>query len=175
MRVITGSLGGRLFDSPGTDRTHPMSDKIRGALFNILGDLDGLTILDAFGGSGALSFEAISRGAVSAVILESDRTAQKTIQHNIHALGVTKYITLISIATGTWLDREKDKTFDVVLCDPPYDQLQPALLKRLTRSVKPGGVFVLSYPASEPTPQFDHMQPIKQQSYGDAYLVFYRA
>ena len=70
MRVIAGRLGGRNFDSPKTQRTHPMSDKVRGALFNALGDLGGLTVLDAFAGSGACSLEAASRGATEVLAID---------------------------------------------------------------------------------------------------------
>jgi 16S rRNA (guanine966-N2)-methyltransferase len=77
LRVIAGELGGRFFDSPDSDATHPMSERMRGSLFNILGDIKGKTILDAFAGSGALSFEAVSRGAVHALTLEKDKIAQK--------------------------------------------------------------------------------------------------
>ena len=60
MRIIAGTLGGRNFDSK-SQATHPMSEKMRGALFNVLGDIDGLKVLDCFAGSGAIGFEAISR------------------------------------------------------------------------------------------------------------------
>jgi 16S rRNA (guanine(966)-N(2))-methyltransferase RsmD len=76
MRIIAGTLGGRTFESPHGRRTHPMSDKVRGSLFNTLGDIDGLTILDAFAGSGALAFEAISRGAEHVLAIEIDNRAQ---------------------------------------------------------------------------------------------------
>ena len=72
MRIIAGYLGGRQFNSPRSNRTHPMSDKARGGLFNALGDISGLTVLDAFAGSGALSFEAISRGAESVIAVDID-------------------------------------------------------------------------------------------------------
>ncbi|MCA9330109.1 RsmD family RNA methyltransferase, partial [Candidatus Saccharibacteria bacterium] len=63
MRIISGKLGSRQFIAPKGFATHPMGDRVRTALFNTLGDIVGLTVLDAFGGSGAISFEAISRGA----------------------------------------------------------------------------------------------------------------
>src|ERR1039458_7477259 len=88
MRVIAGFLGGRNFDSPGGHRTHPMSDKVRGAIFGVLGDIKGLTVLDAFAGSGALAIEAISRGAKRAVAIEVDKGAHTVITENIKALGI---------------------------------------------------------------------------------------
>ena len=175
MRIIAGSLGGRMFDSPGTHRTHPMSDKMRGALFNILGDIAGLMVLDAFGGSGALAFEAASRGAKSVLVLDNDKAAQQTISRNIRTLKLEGQVTLVRAAAGVWLSTNEAARFDIVLCDPPYDDLQPSLLARLSSHVAPGGVFVLSYPAGTEAPAFDGLQVIKQQSYGDGQLVFYRS
>lgn len=175
MRIIAGRFGSRMFDSPGTHHTHPMSDKMRGALFNALGDLQGLTVLDPFGGSGALSFEAISRGAASAIVLDSDKAAQRTIQQNIRTLDLAGRIKLVRAAAGAWRKTSSSPPFDIVLCDPPYNDLQPTLLTELTMCVKPGGIFVLSYPIHQAAPRFDSLEQIKQQAYGDAQLIFYRA
>lgn len=174
MRIIAGSLGGRLFDSPGTHKTHPMSDKLRGALFNILGDISGLNALDPFGGSGALSFEAISRGAAHVTVLDDDKTAQKTIASNIAALQLPSSIHLVRAHAGAWLRTNPDTTFDLVLCDPPYDNLQPKLLEALGLRVAGEGTLVLSYPADMPAPELPNLVNIEQRSYGDAQLVFYK-
>lgn len=174
MRIIAGTLGGRTFNSPHTDRTHPMSDKIRGALFNMLGDLSDLSVLDAFSGTGALSFEAISRGARSALAIESDRLAQRTIAENIEALDLDQAVKLVKAPANAWLQTNDRQQFDVVLLDPPYDDLQEALLQRLAATVKPGGVLVISWPGGQPTPQFEHFTVIKERAYGDAQLIFYR-
>src|SRR3954464_3149409 len=95
MRIIAGRLGGRQFNSPKGHRTHPMSEKGRGALFNALGDISGLTVLDAFAGSGALSFEAISRRAASVLAIDSDKNAQRAIAENIASLGLSRQVKLI--------------------------------------------------------------------------------
>jgi len=174
MRIIAGTLGGRTFNSPHGHRTHPMSDKIRGALFNALGDLSGLTVLDAFSGSGALSFEAISRGAHSALAIESDRLAQRTIGENIKALGVQRTVKLIKASANAWLQTSEQQQFDVVLLDPPYDDVQEQLLQRLTSTVKPHGILAVSWPGNQPTPQFEGFAVIKERAYGDAQLIFYR-
>jgi 16S rRNA (guanine966-N2)-methyltransferase len=173
MRVIAGSLGGRMFDSPGTSRTHPMSDKMRGALFNILGDIGGLTVLDAFGGSGALGFEAASRGAASVLILDNDQTAQKTIERNIRALDLQRIVRLVKTSALSWLGTNEAATFDIVLCDPPYDNLQPASLAALAAHLTPEGIYALSYPAEQQPPELPGLTQVKQQHYGDAQLVFY--
>lgn len=173
MRIIAGALGGRTFNSPHGHRTHPMSDKIRGALFNALGDLSGLTVLDAFAGSGALSFEAISRGAKSALAIESDRLAQRTISENIRALNLRRAVKLIQASANAWQQTSEDQQFDVVLLDPPYDDTQEALLQRLTTTVKSDGILVLSWPGDQPIPQFEGFEVVKERAYGDAQLAFY--
>lgn len=175
MRVIAGYLGGRTFDAPGTNRTHPMSEKMCGALFNILGDIEDLTVLDAFAGSGALSFEAISRGARHVTAIESDRAAHQAIVHNMEKLDVTAFMTLVFASNVQWMQTNKDVSFDIVLCDPPYDDVQSGTISLLATHVKKEGLLVLSYPgSSEPLIIPGHEQ-IERRSYGDAQLVFYRA
>jgi 16S rRNA (guanine966-N2)-methyltransferase len=174
MRIIAGSLGGRTFDAPRGHRTHPMADKIRGALFNILGDLHGLTVLDAFAGSGALSFEAISRGAESALAIDVDKEAHQAIQANIKQLDLAEQVIVMRKNVAGWSRNNKDKKFDIVLADPPYDDIRPQLLQSLIVQVKPGGLFVLSWPGSEPIRNFPTASIVTSKSYGDAQLVFYR-
>lgn len=175
MRVITGLLKGRQFDSPPGHRTHPMSDKIRGALFNALGDLGGLTVLDAFAGSGALGFEAISRGAVHVTALDIDRNAISTVVNNARALGIADQLKASRVGVSSWLDTQEEAMFDLVLLDPPYDDLQTASLQRAAARTTPGGLVVVSLP---PTVDFalDRalFQLMSHKSYGDAQLWFYR-
>jgi 16S rRNA (guanine966-N2)-methyltransferase len=174
MRVIAGSLGGRNFDSPHTQRTHPMSDKVRGALFNALGDLDGLTVLDAFAGSGACSIEAVSRGASAVLAIDIDVEAVKTIAENVRKLDLEDIITVRRKNISGWSRNNQDKKFDVVLADPPYTDIRPDVLERLTVHVPEGGLYVLSWPGSEPVRDFAGLVIVSQKSYGDAQLVFYR-
>lgn len=175
MRIIAGSLGGRVFETPGTHKTHPMSDKVKGALFNVLGDLDGLTVLDAFAGSGALGFEAISRGAKHVTVIDNERVAQKTIEQNIIALGLSSKVKLIKASANAWLSTNETVTFDVVLCDPPYDNIQTSLLKRLAQKAAMDGIIVFSLPPKEAfeLPPENYSLEISKD-YGDARLVFYR-
>ena len=175
MRIVAGALKGRVFSSPNNQRTHPMSDKVRGALFNMLGDLSGLRVLDAFAGTGALSFEAISRGAIQAVAIEMDTSAQRVIADNIRSLGLRARIKLIKANAAAWLQTSSPAdTYDIVLCDPPYHDLQTNVLLRLTGRVRPGGLFVLSWPTSVQVADFDGLELLEQRTHGDATLVFYR-
>ena len=174
MRIIAGNLGGRNFDPPRGHRTHPMSEKMRGALFAVLGDIEGLTVLDGFSGSGALSFEALSRGAKEALAIESDRQAQDTITQNITSLGLQNSCQLIRANTSSWADNNSDVQFDLVLCDPPYDDLQLKLLEKLATHTKISGTYVLSYPGANEVPKLTGLELLTAKSYGDSQLAFYR-
>lgn len=174
MRVISGSLRGRQFKSPRGNRSHPMSEKMRGALFNALGDLSGLTVLDAYGGSGALAYEAISRGASSVITVEKSVMAYRTVQRNLVELDLGEVIKATRANVSTWSDNKADLQFDVVLADPPYNDIRPDILEKLTRHVKPSGIFVVSWPGSEEPPEFSGLKLLKVLEYGDSKLVFFR-
>lgn len=173
MRIIAGRLGGRIFEAPRGHRTHPMGDKIRGALFNTLGDITDLTVLDAFAGSGACSFEAISRGAASVIAVESDKVAQKTIVRNIEVLEVDEQVQLVRAFIISYIRRIHDE-FDIIIADPPYDDVQYKALEILPKYVKSGGIIVYSLPPSARLVMPAGFDLISQKSYGDATLHFYR-
>ncbi|HLC92056.1 MAG TPA: RsmD family RNA methyltransferase [Candidatus Saccharimonadales bacterium] len=175
MRIISGSLGGRQFDSPKSHRTHPMSDKVRGGLFNILGDIAGLTVLDCFAGSGALSFEAVSRGAVSATAVEVDITSHRCISENIKTLGLKGLVKPIRANISSWSKNNPTSVFGIVICDPPYDKINLDVLINMAVHVAIGDLIVYSL-----SPKTDVELPDNQflllstRLYGDSKLVFYR-
>jgi 16S rRNA (guanine966-N2)-methyltransferase len=173
MRVIAGSLGGRIFASPNGHRTHPMSDKMRGALFNILGDIEGLSVLDAFAGSGALSFEAVSRGAATVVAIERDRRAQETIIENVENLDISDRIQVVRGNAKSWLRNHREQ-FDVILLDPPYNVPQEDLLEAIAKILKPTGTIILSWPPNRRLPLFEQ-KLVASKSYGDGNLHIYEA
>lgn len=173
MRVVAGSLGGRIFDSPKSRKTHPMSDKVRGALFGMLGDIEGLTVLDAFAGSGALSIEAISRGAKNAVAVDIDKSAYTTIVANVKKLEIESQLQAIKKNVAVWSGQNQDKLFDIIVCDPPYDDLNRNILRKLPRHLTSSGIFVLSWPGKEKPPEFEGLGVKKSKSYGDIQIIFY--
>lgn len=175
MRIIAGTLGGLVFASPPGRRTHPMSDKMRGALFNALGDITGLTVLDAFAGSGALGFEAISRGAIQATAIDIDKSAITTVVNNADALGIKRQAKAIRAGIGSWLETSSpEQTFDIILADPPYDDLQTPTLQKLTARLKPQGIFVLSWPGKAKKADLNGLELVQTRTYGDGQLLFYR-
>lgn len=175
MRVIAGRLKGRQFDSPHGHRTHPMSEKIRGAIFNALGDIEGLTVFDPFAGSGALCIEAVSRGAAAAVALDIDKHAAETITRNCRQLDISNQVKVVRVNAAGWLETQPDQVFDLVLLDPPYDDVHHELLERLADRAKTGGVVVVSLPpvAKLHLPG-SNFRLLNSNSYGDAQLTFYR-
>lgn len=174
MRIIAGRLGGQWFKADVGNRTHPFAERIRGSLFNSLGDITDMTILDAFSGTGACAFEAASRGAKSVLAIERDRKAQQSINSDIEALDLSGSVKLIKASCGAWSDNNPSTQFDVVICDVPYDNLQLGTVAKLTRHIKPNGRMVLSYPGKEATPDIDGAVLAGNKNYGDAALAFYR-
>lgn len=172
MRIIAGSYGGRLIESPRSHRTHPMSEKARGALFNSLNDITAFSVLDAFAGSGAVGLEALSRGAAVVVAVDVDRHAHHTMLNNAAALSVQNY-QAIRANVFSWLERNSEERFDLIVADPPYDQLHEKQLPLLTQLLAANGRLVLSWPSKQLVPELPGMKITKTAQHGDLQLVFY--
>jgi 16S rRNA (guanine966-N2)-methyltransferase len=122
MRIVAGEHKGRRLRTPAGAATRPTSDRVREALFSILGPVEGLRVLDLYAGSGALGIEALSRGAASATFVESARPAVAAIRANLDAIGDGDAEVAHSDVVG-WLRAAvpRRRVFDLVFCDPPYD------------------------------------------------------
>jgi 16S rRNA (guanine966-N2)-methyltransferase len=118
VRIVAGQYRGRRLTTPAGLDTRPTSDRVRESLFNILGDIEGLRVLDLFAGSGALGLEALSRGAASAVLVENERRAVEAIEANVDAIG-TQDARVVRGDALAWLRRAEGE-FDLVFLDPPY-------------------------------------------------------
>ncbi len=174
VRLIAGRFGGRILEGSGTNRTHPMSERIRGSLFNIIGaEIEGATVLDAFAGSGALGLEAISRGATHATFIERDRAAQNVIEKNIQTVGVVEDTKLVKAPVASWLETTNQQ-FDIIFIDPPFHDPQLSTAMKLIRLLKPNGLMVLSYLGRGEVPTGLGVVVVDNRSYGDAVLAFYR-
>ena len=160
MRVIGGALSGRRFGAPSGRGTRPTSDRVREALGSSLesrGAFVGALVLDLFAGTGALSFEALSRGAARAVAVDREPRALREIQRSAIELGLQERITLIRLdLLGDPVSvvrklPEAPGGFDLVFCDAPYSDVEsvPALLVELIRQgrLAPKAWVVIERPA----------------------------
>jgi 16S rRNA (guanine966-N2)-methyltransferase len=133
MRVVAGSYGGRTLKAPRGTAVRPTADRVREALFSILGPLEGLSVLDLFAGTGALGIEALSRGARSCVFVDVDT---RPVRANLDALGIDA-----EVRRGRALSalRAGDQ-YELVLLDPPYSdaaRLGPELTEALPPVLNP--------------------------------------
>lgn len=120
MRVVAGEFGGRPLKTLAGQTTRPTTDKVKGAMFNMIGPyFEGGRVLDLFAGSGSLAIEAISRGMTEAVLVEKDRKAQQIIETNIQMTKKNQAFQLLKMEANRALEQLSGQ-FDLVLLDPPY-------------------------------------------------------
>ncbi len=172
MRIISGIYKGRIIAAPKGHRTHPMSERMRGALFNSLGDISGLRVLDAYAGSGAVGIEAISRGASFVMFIDQDKNAFNAINSNIKLLRIENAkATKANVAS--WSDHNFETVFDILIADPPYDSINSDHFTKLARNIKVGGLFVLSLPKKNNIKLTDEFEQKFNKSYADGSISVY--
>ncbi len=174
MRIIAGRLKGKKFEAPSGKQTHPMADRVKNALFNFLGDISGLEILDPFGGSGGVSFEAVSRGAKSSQVIERKYQAFKVIKDNIELLGLQDEVKASHASCHAWSENNQDQKFDLILANPPFWDMQFSTVFDLVKHLKPKGLMVLCHPGREALPTVNGVVVVDNHNYGDAALTLYR-
>jgi len=136
MRVIAGSLGGRRLRAPRGAATRPTSDRVREALFSILGDVRGARVLDLFAGSGALAIEALSRGAAEATLVDSSPAAVRAIRANLDELSLSADVRRRDWRSALREASAAGRQYDLVLLDPPY-RLAATIGDELTTALAP--------------------------------------
>jgi 16S rRNA (guanine966-N2)-methyltransferase len=176
VRVIAGEYGGRRLVAPAGRATRPTSDRVREALFSILGDMSGARVLDLFAGSGALAIEALSRGAASATLVDSGASAIAAIGRNLSALGLDAEV--VRQPALRFLERARDRArqYDLVFLDPPYRQastLGPALTVGLVPVLAAGARVVAESDGRNPLPLA--LQMLDERRYGDTLIRIHAA
>ncbi|HEX8645942.1 MAG TPA: 16S rRNA (guanine(966)-N(2))-methyltransferase RsmD [Thermoleophilaceae bacterium] len=176
LRVVAGEHRGRRLRTPPGRSTRPTSDRVREALFSILGPaVEGARVLDLFAGSGALGIEALSRGAESVTFVESDRAAAAAIRANLEELGERAEIAQRDALA--WLRSPPPGTaFEVVMLDPPYDSAirLAAPLSELLPAVLAEDATVVSE-SDKRTPLKLDLPLADERSYGDTRIAIHRA
>lgn len=178
MRIVAGEYGGRVLVAPKTTATRPMMDKVRAAVFNRLGSdrFSGAAVLDVYAGSGALAFEALSRGASMASVIEPAKAALAAIEQNRKTLGVGWGLSVFPVTVESWLAKYPEtQSYDVVFADPPYAELQVDVIERLAGLLKPDGVLVLSHSSKVPAPNLPSVGAAQTKEYGDTAISLYYA
>ncbi|RJQ46407.1 MAG: 16S rRNA (guanine(966)-N(2))-methyltransferase RsmD [Gaiellales bacterium] len=176
MRIIAGTRKGTIITAPRGEETRPTADKVRGAVFNMLGDVSGLRVLDLFAGSGALGLESLSRGADSALLVDNRPAAVKAIAANIAQLRFDNallkrrdYRAILGNAA------KKGDRFDLIFIDPPYKMLRvvlPELERLLPGVMAPGAVLVVESDARETVSL--PFEPVAGKTYGDTSIRIFR-
>jgi len=177
MRITTGIYKGRRINMPKDIR--PTQEKVRKALFDILGDISGLSFLEVFAGSGAIGIEALSRGAKEVVFIEKDKKCIQAIKDNLMLLGYLGYrvIGLDTLEAIKRISQQNDK-FNIIFLDPPYyKDLAKKTLKILGAYdiLAPNGFIIVQHFKKESLPGVQGgLVLFKQAHYGDTVLSFYR-
>ncbi|MGQ9630914.1 MAG: 16S rRNA (guanine(966)-N(2))-methyltransferase RsmD [bacterium] len=179
MRVIAGRFKGRGLFSPRGRGLRPTSDRVKGAIFDILGErIRGARVLDLFAGSGNLGIEAISRGAASADFVDKNPGALRLISRNLELLGVRASLYEMDALDAIGLMGRRGESFDVIFVDPPYGRFpMGAVLDSLARFdiCRPGGMVVLEHDRREEVPEEVGGKLLlkRQKRYGNTIISFY--
>jgi len=182
MRIIAGTAGGRRITAPQGDATRPTSEQIRGAVFNILGaEVQGASVLDLFGGTGALGLEAMSRGAEHCVITDSSRQAFDAIRKNAEAVLGKDFSETCTLLKGDFrqsLKKLAGRKFSLVFLDPPYalENAYRDSLSALTQGdmLEEDCVIVLERDAKRAVPLPEGLESHDLRTYGDTAVEFVR-
>ena len=184
MRIISGRGKGRILKSPSVKKIRLTSDRVKEALFNILGErIVEAYFLELFAGSGSVGIEALSRGAKAVVFVDSNNQCIRTIKENLEHLGFgtcTKAVTLLRLDAFkaiTFLHKQRQK-FNIIFLDPPYYRgwVKKSLINLARYDIlKRNGVIVAEHSRRDSLPQnIEGLRLIQQRRYSDTILSFYK-
>jgi 16S rRNA (guanine(966)-N(2))-methyltransferase RsmD len=182
MRIVAGTARGRVLVAPHNDEViRPTADRVRETIFNVLGQTcDGYNVLDLFAGTGAQAFEALSRGATRAVLVDSASEAHHLIRKNAEALAMSQRIELIRAPVARALERlgRRRERFELIFSDPPYAlRAGLAVLTALDERalLADGGVAVIEHGTHEVLPaEVGRLTRIDERRFGGTTVSMYR-
>lgn len=178
MRIISGEARGRLIEAPAGLHTRPTLDRVRENMFNMIQyDVPESRVLDLFAGSGALSLEALSRGAVFAVMVDIDRSACAVQKKNIDTLHYSERTRQIRCDWQSAVGRliQEGEPFDLVFLDPPYSMLDLRdVFDSMVPIITPDTLVVLEHEAGKEPMVPERFVPEKKRSWGFCAVTIYR-
>lgn len=182
MRIVAGTAKGRALEGPKGQNIRPTADQVRESLFNILGQwLDGQKVLDLYAGTGALALEAISRGAVSAVLVDRDREALGLCRKNAESLGFEAQVRILGMPVSRAVQTlgKEGASFDLIFADPPYaaeaitEVLEQVAANKL---LAPGGTLVFEHDRHESAPEAHAgLMRIDSRAFGQTRVSLFRS
>lgn len=179
LRVIAGKARGFHLRSVPGDSTRPITDRVKEALFNIIGaDIAGASILDMFGGTGCVGIEALSRGATYSRFIDINRQAIQTIKANLQHTGLEKGAEVIHWDALTYLVNPADRRFDYIYIAPPqYKEIWLKALKLVDEHPawlgEDAWVIVQIHPTEYQSGEYQHLRQFDERRYGSTLLVFF--
>lgn len=185
MRIIAGQYKSRAVKAPANMKIRPTSDKVKGALFNMLEPIMDSSVVDFYSGTGNLALEALSRGAQEVVLVDKGSESLRLIHENLQTFGFNprdfnSKVRVIpqDVSKAFFLLHQEGKKFDILLADPPYEK---GVLKRLQLLLaeypilKEGGIFAVEHGSDDTELMVDFPYPmVRQKKYGDTYLTLFR-
>lgn len=175
MRIISGiKRGYKLIEFSGQD-IRPTTDRVKESMFNLIQEfVPEAQVLDLFGGSGALTFEAISRGAKSGTIVDIDKNSISVINKNLDALGFSN-VKVLNCDAVNFIKTTKDK-FSIIFLDPPYNRgfITPIIESIVENNLlTDDGIIVLESDFSDEHSEFSGLSILKQRKYGRSFVTVY--
>lgn len=177
MRIISGiRRGHKLLEFEGED-VRPTTDRVKESVFNLIQSfVPGAVCLDMFAGSGALSLEAISRGAAKAVCIDVDKRSIDIIQKNADALKFSESCEIVNMSCFDYAERTREK-FDIIFLDPPYNKnfIKPVLSEILKNNIlNKDGIIMLESDSTDFHGDFEGLEIYRQRKYGRTYITVYK-
>jgi 16S rRNA (guanine(966)-N(2))-methyltransferase RsmD len=179
LKIVSGSAKGRKLRGPKTSEIRPAAARVRKSLFEILGDLSGLKVLDLFAGTGSMGLEALSRGALEVTFVDSGRQAISLLFHNLEQTGFLDRAVVLkqkAAAAIPWLHRKK-RLFDVIFLDPPYDRGHiDECLKKLNNYnlLAADGLLLCEHSPRENPAFLDGLEAVDKRKYGQTLVSFFK-
>ncbi len=172
MRIISGTHKGRTLHGPKSDRIRPAIDKVKQAIFNILGDVSGLQVLDLFAGTGSVGIEALSRGATHATFVDQLPEALQLIKKNLEMCQLLHRAKIVKVGVQNF---EPLQSYDLIFVDPPYDKsiVTPTLRQIASQKIlAPNGFIIVEHSPRELPEEVSGLELIDQRKYGQTLVSF---